>query len=112
MQFASFFYAPFFLHLQKQWEALIRRALCRASGEKPPRRGKHWKSKANAENAEENEVEKSKLELTNLQYDTLFVDTSTDLKSLFESHFGPKSESLGLIGNAQLILILITRWRF
>ena len=96
-----------FFILQKQWEALIRRALCRASGEKPPRRGKNWKSKANAkENDDQNNDEENsqksdsqKLELTNLIFDTLFVDTSTDLKSLFESHFGPKSEAMGLIGN-------------
>jgi len=93
-------------NLEKQWEALIRRALCRASGEKPPRRGKNWKSKANAkENDDQNNDEENsqksdsqKLELTNLIFDTLFVDTSTDLKSLFESHFGPKSEAMGLIG--------------
>ena len=106
MQFAIF-YALIFFILQKQWEALIRRALCRASGEKPPRRGKNWKSKANAkENDDQNNDEENsqksdsqKLELTNLIFDTLFVDTSTDLKSLFESHFGPKSEAMGLIGN-------------
>jgi len=91
-------------NLEKQWEALIRRALCRASGEKPPRRGKNWKSKAsqNDQNDEESnnsqKSENQKLELTNLIFDTLFVDTSTDLKSLFESHFGPKSEAMGLIG--------------
>ena len=102
-----FFMHWFFFILQKQWEALIRRALCRASGEKPPRRGKNWKSKANAkENDDQNNDEENsqksdsqKLELTNLIFDTLFVDTSTDLKSLFESHFGPKSEAMGLIGN-------------
>ena len=103
-----------FFILQKQWEALIRRALCRASGEKPPRRGKNWKSKANAkENDDQNNDEENsqksdsqKLELTNLIFDTLFVDTSTDLKSLFESHFGPKSEAMGLIGNFVLFCIL------
>ena len=100
-----FFMHWFFFILQKQWEALIRRALCRASGEKPPRRGKNWKSKAsqNDQNDEESnnsqKSENQKLELTNLIFDTLFVDTSTDLKSLFESHFGPKSEAMGLIGN-------------
>ena len=86
--------------MQKQWEALIRRALCRASGQVPPKRGKHWKSKEKSEPTEENQtpVSNDKLELKNLEYDTLFVDPSTDLKSLFESHFGPKSDPLGLIG--------------
>ena len=82
--------------MQKQWEALIRRALCRASGQVPPKRGKHWKSKEKSENSEsiqdnQNSASNDKLELKNLQYDTLFVYPSTDLKSLFESHFGPKT---------------------
>ena len=130
--------------LQKQWEALIRRAQCRASGQDPPRRGKKgkvWKNpgenpeknpKENpeqnpGENPEEipeeipgenpeknpeknlnenpeaqekfpsdkqlknhekpNQKEESKVILENLKYDTLFVDTQTDLKQLFSTHF-------------------------
>merc|ERR1712228_172781 len=47
-------------NLEKQWEALIRRALCRASGQDPPRRGKNWKSKANAkENDDQNNDEEN-----------------------------------------------------
>ena len=30
---------------QKRWDGLLRRALCRASGQKPPTRGKRWKSR-------------------------------------------------------------------
>ena len=117
--------------LQKQWEALIRRAQCRASGQDPPRRGKKgkvWKNPENPEvnpgenpgenpgsNPEEypeknlnenpeaqekfssdkqhknhekpNQKEESKVILENLKYDTLFVDTQTDLKQLFSTHF-------------------------
>jgi hypothetical protein len=31
---------------QKRWEGLLRRALCRASGQEPATRGKKWKSKS------------------------------------------------------------------
>ena len=79
-----------FFILQKQWEALIRRALCRASGEKPPRRGKNWKSKANAkENDDQNNDEENsqksdsqKLELTNLIFG-LFRCWAISAKSTF-----------------------------
>ena len=102
--------------LQKHWEALIRRATTRASGLQPPRRGKHWKSKKEASGMETSidvnieDVEKDdtisendenndkKLVLKNLNYETLFVETSTDLKSLFESHFQERPENLGLMG--------------
>ena len=113
--------------LQKQWEALIRRAQCRASGQDPPRRGKKGKVWKNPENPVEipgenpgtnpeeypeknlnenpeaqekfssdkqhknhekpNQKEESKVILENLKYDTLFVDTETDLKQLFSTHF-------------------------
>lgn len=83
--------------LQKQWEALIRRALCRASGQDPPKRGKHWKSKSDNNPDQENPEEK--LTLDNLKYDTLFVDTSTDLRAIFSSKFGSETgEKMGLIG--------------
>ena len=36
-------------NLEKQWEALIRRAQCRASGQDPPRRGKKGKVWKNPE---------------------------------------------------------------
>merc|ERR1712129_429399 len=41
-------------NLEKQWEALIRRAQCRASGQDPPRRGKKGKVWKNPENPGEN----------------------------------------------------------
>ena len=104
---------------QKQWEALIRRATTRASGLQPPRRGKHWKSKKEAtdggmetevrntdfkdddvdeDTTTENDNDPKKLVLNNLNYETLFVETSTDLKSLFEAHFAERPENLGLMG--------------
>jgi len=145
-------------NLEKQWEALIRRAQCRASGQDPPRRGKKgkvWKNpgenpeknpKENpeqnpGENPEEipeeipgenpeknpeknlnenpeaqekfpsdkqlknhekpNQKEESKVILENLKYDTLFVDTQTDLKQLFSTHFDEfdaTNQELGLMG--------------
>jgi len=134
-------------NLEKQWEALIRRALCRASGQDPPRRGKrrkNWKDSENPEknlneaveknsttnlqsnpdenpgaNPEENphlnpdlpdpntgeekpgQKEDSKLKLENLKYDTLFVDTETDLKQLFLTHFcdfDTSNEKFGMMG--------------
>ena len=85
----------FIIFFQKRWEALIRRALCRASGQEPPKRGKHWKSKQNstetAENSEsiaETTTKNSEsLILDNLKYDTIFVDTQTNIKELFAAHF-------------------------
>ena len=123
-----FFWIPMFkiyLILQKQWEALIRRAKSREAGETPPRRGKrgkNWKPKDFVDGAQISEIndashttsqnEKSsdntddshqddpnKLVLNNLNYETLFVDTTTDLKSIFESNFqeipGNEKQSLG-----------------
>ena len=91
--------------MQKQWEALIRRALCRASGQDPPKRGKHWKSGLNSKDSSlvEEESNKKELILENLKYDTMFVDTQTDLKSLFANHFNDdddaqSDEKMGLIG--------------
>jgi len=136
-------------NLEKQWEALIRRAQCRASGQDPPRRGKKgkvWKNPENPgeipgenpekypeknpgtnpeKNPEKNlnenpeaqekfpsdkkhknqekqkQKEESKVILENLKYDTLFVDTQTDLKQLFSTHFDEfdaTNQELGLIG--------------
>ena len=125
-------------NLEKQWEALIRRAQCRASGQDPPRRGKKGKVWKNPEenpgknpgtNPEEyseknlnenpeaqekfpsdkqhknhekpNQKEESKVILENLKYDTLFVDTQTDLKQLFSTHFDEfdaTNQKLGLMG--------------
>ena len=95
---------------------MIRRALCRASGQDPPRRGKrgkNWKitSQENSltddqppKNEEKtNKENDEKLKLENLKYDTLFVDTQTDLKELFTNHFeigghDRVDETFGLIG--------------
>ena len=103
---------------------MIRRAKSREAGETPPRRGKrgkNWKPKDFVDGAQISEVndashatsqnEKSsdnndshqddpnKLVLNNLNYETLFVDTTTDLKSIFESNFqeipGNEKQSLG-----------------
>ena len=45
------------------------------------------------------EEDPNKLVLNNLNYETLFVDTTTDLKSIFESNFqeipGNEKQSLG-----------------
>ena len=105
-----------YLILQKQWEALIRRAKSREAGEIPPRRGKrgkNWKPKEFMEEKEEAQIlddenntdsyqhqdDPNKLVLNNLNYETLFVDTTTDLKSIFESNFqeipGNEKQSLG-----------------
>jgi hypothetical protein len=80
--------------LQKSWQALIRRASCRANGEQPPKRGKHWKSKQNSQ------LEIDKLILSNVSYDTVFVNPNTDLKSLFETHFDNDQDGskFGLMG--------------
>ena len=99
---------------------MIRRALCRASGYDPPRRGKrgkNWKIPENSgespeegksslgaeqsKNQENQSQKEEKLKLANLKYDTLFVDTKTDIKGLFSTHFDDfdqMNEKLGLIG--------------
>ena len=40
---------------QKRWDGLLRRALCRASGQEPPTRGKRWKSRQAQINADKQE---------------------------------------------------------
>ena len=101
---------------------MIRRAKSREAGETPTRRGKrgkNWKPKdfvdgaqiseindatsQNEKNSDNNDShhqdDPNKLVLNNLNYETLFVDTTTDLKSIFESNFqeipGNEKQSLG-----------------
>ena len=109
-------------NFQKQWVALIRRAKFREAGEDPPRRGKrgkNWKfenpdpekdpdfikddgnDSQQISYQQKDKFENSsseKLVLNNLNYETLFVDTSTNLKSLFEIHFQEIPETTGLMG--------------
>ena len=109
-------------NFQKQWVALIRRATFREAGEDPPRRGKrgkNWKfenpdpekdqdfikddgnDSQQISYQQKDKFENSsseKLVLNNLNYETLFVDTSTNLKSLFEIHFQEIPETMGLMG--------------
>ena len=65
---------------QKQWEALIRRALCRASGQDPPRRGKRRKNWKDSENPEKNLNE------------ALETNSTTNLQSNPDENPGANSE--------------------
>ena len=53
----------------------------------------------NSDNSYQHQDDPNKLVLNNLHYETLFVDTTTDLKSIFESNFqeipGNEKQSLG-----------------
>ena len=55
----------------------------------------------------------NKLVLNNLNYETLFVDTTTDLKSIFESNFqeipGNEKQSLGEFIRLFNVLLITTQ---
>ena len=80
----------------------MRRALCRASGQEPPTRGKKWKSrnleKSEVENGDhqtENEIVDKNVDRAlhdNLRFVTQFVDEKTDIDNLIERHFADNSD--------------------
>lgn len=90
--------------LEKRWDGLLRRALCRASGQEPPTRGKKWKSRIheNTENGDdqtENEKVEKNVEKNvdralhdNLRFVTQFIDEKTDIDNLIERHFADSSD--------------------
>ena len=55
--------------------------------ENPEAQEKFPSDKQNKNHEKPNQKEESKVILDNLKYDTLFVDTQTDLKQLFSTHF-------------------------
>ena len=55
--------------------------------ENPEAQEKFPSHKQHKNHAQPNQKEESKVILENLKYDTLFVDTQTDLKQLFSTHF-------------------------
>jgi hypothetical protein len=75
----------------------LRRALCRASGQEPPSRGKKWKSR-NIKNENDSEiaenVEQIKVEANlddNLRFVTQFIDKKTDIDRLIDQHFSDRN---------------------
>ena len=68
----------------------MRRALCRASGQEPPSRGKKWKSRNKEKETDSDLVESEKVEKSlddNLRFVTQFIDKKTDIDRLMEQHF-------------------------
>ena len=57
------------------------------ANENPEAQEKIPSDKQNKNHEKPNQKEESKVILENLKYDTLFVDTQTDLKQLFSTHF-------------------------
>ena len=55
--------------------------------ENPEAQEKFSSDKQHKNHEKPNKKEESKVILENLKYDTLFVDTQTDLKQLFSTHF-------------------------
>ena len=55
--------------------------------ENPEAQEKFSSDKQHKNHEKPNQKEESKVILENLKYDTLFVDTQTDLKQLFSTHF-------------------------
>ena len=69
--------------------------------ENPEAQEKFPSDKQHKNHEKPNQKEESKVILENLKYDTLFVDTQTDLKQLFLTHFDEfdaTNQKLGLIG--------------
>ncbi len=78
----------------------MRRALCRASGQEPPTRGKKWKSRISEKNESENlQTENDNFDKNvdkalhdNLRFVTQFVDEKTDIDNLIERYFADSND--------------------